>query len=450
MSWSPLSFAVHDPFGNGAGLANALAQAGHRRVDVGERADVLLIETDMPMFEFREIIDRHRARGAKVLLYPHGAGLSLWYDNLFEPYEAVDANLLFSVGHVEVLRRIGYPRPAHAIGWWYTELAPFRACRDIRHVVFAPTHPSGGDNNTMAAHHRERNASSFAALLEGPWRLTVRLMGTPEQNGLWAADRVNWVAGRREKLPIEIDAADVVVAGRGSFPSQAIARGVPTVMHGQFDPPQYGLPDEPLLPLRRPELYRDYIRYPFDADDGPLDEVMHAAARDESAVAQWKRRFIGPPLDGPAFAALVERIARGRPESRSVAIDEGGRFSVLGLADEMLERPALLAAYTQRFGPEDDATLILWGPGLDEATLLEMVQAAVAEAGIDEERLPDVLLLPLPSSPEADRELAARADALLSEWPPAGRIGDLPRFGADDAGALRDAAVRSWSETVNR
>ena len=34
----------------------------------------------------------------------------------------------------------------------------------------------------------------------------------------------------------EIDATDVVVAGEGTFPSLAIARGVPTVIYGQEPP----------------------------------------------------------------------------------------------------------------------------------------------------------------------------------------------------------------------
>src|SRR3954454_14185936 len=104
---SPLRVAIYDPYGNGTGLARALAAAGHTVVADG-RADALLIETDMPKFEFREIIDRHKDMGAKVFLYPHGAGLQLLYDNLCEPYEAVDGSLLVGVGHTETLRRIDY------------------------------------------------------------------------------------------------------------------------------------------------------------------------------------------------------------------------------------------------------------------------------------------------------------------------------------------------------
>ena len=436
---SPLRVAIHDPFGNGAGLARVLTAAGHRIVEDG-RADAFLIETDMPQFEFRKLIDRHKEQGARVFLYPHGAGLSLLYDNLCEPYEAVDGNLLFGVGHAEMLRRIDYPRPTHVMGWYYNELVPFRAARSVRHVVFAPTHPSGSDNNTLADHYRTRNAHAFEQLLKGDWRLTVRHLGTPEQNGLWDADGVNFVPSRREKRPIEIEAADVVVAGAGSFPSQAIARGVPTVMYGQLDPPQYGFRDEPLLPLRRVERYADYIRYPFDVDDGPLDEVLHAAVASEAPIATWKRRFVGPQLDPVAFPAELERLARG--EAEPAALDATRAFTVVAFADELRERPELLAGYARRFGPDDDATLVVWGVGLTPDMLLATVQEAAAAGGVEDAQLPDVLLLPSPGSPEVDAVLAGRADAVLSEWPPAGRLGERPRFGVADAdGLLRRAAL---------
>jgi hypothetical protein len=428
---SPLRVAIYDPLGNGAVLAEALKGAGHTVVEEGH-ADALLIETDMPKFEFREIIDRHKAMGAKVFVYPHGAGLPLLYDNLCEPYEAVDGSLLLGVGHAELLRRLDYPHSTHVVGWYFNEPAPFRATDGIRHVVFAPTHPSGVGHTVLAEHYRASNVNAFEQLIKGPWRLTVRLFGTPEQNGLWDVEGVNFVPSRREKLPLEIEAADAVVAGAGSFPTLAIARGIPTVMSGQLNPPQYGLPDEPILPLRRTERYADYVRYPFDVADGPLDEVLHAAARGEAPIAEWKRRFVGAPFHPDDFAARLERLVRATPQP--VELDATRGFTVVAFADELLERPELLASYAERFGPDDDATLVVWGVGVEADVLLAMVQVAVEAAGVGDDRQPDILLLPLPGSPEVDRVLAERARAVLSEWPPVGRLGGLPRFGGAEAG----------------
>jgi hypothetical protein len=106
----------------------------------------------------------------------------------------------------------------------------------------------------------------------------------------------------------------------------------------------------------------------------------------------------------------------------------------VAFADELLERPELLASYAERFGPDDDATLVVWGVGVEADVLLAMVQVAAEAAGVGDDRQPDILLLPLPGSPEVDRVLAERARAVLSEWPPVGRLGGLPRFGGAESG----------------
>ena len=422
----PLTIAVKDHFGSAAALAQALAAAGHRVVSPAfGPADLLLIDLDPPKFGYRELIDRHRAAGAKVLLYPHGAAPALEYDGLYEPYEHVDGRMVIGPGHAELLRRIEYAHPAPVIGWSMCELRPFRPRADVRRVLFAPTHPSG--HGTLVDFHREHNAETYAKLLDGPWELTVRHLGTLEQNGLWPADGVTFVQGSMDLAYGEIDAADVVVAGEGTFPHISIARGVPTVFYAQGHPPMYGEPDEQPIPLRHPERYLDFLRYPFDAADGPLDEILHAAAGSELPIADWKRRFVGEAFDPAAFVR-AGRAHRARAADPAPVIEETGALTVLAFADEVLERPGLLADYARRIGPGDDATLILWGPGLEPEPLLEMAQAAAVAAGLDADRLPDVLVLPLPGTPEVDRALAARAGALLSEWPAAGEVGRLPRF----------------------
>jgi hypothetical protein len=78
--------------------------------------------------------------------------------------------------------------------------------------------------------------------------------------------------------------------------------------------------------------------------------------------------------------------------------------------------------------PEDDASLVLWAPGVGPEALLELAQAAIDAAGVDPDALPDILLAPLAGSPRAERALAERAAAVLSEWPRTGPLGALPRF----------------------
>ena len=418
-----LKIAVKDHRGSVLAIAGALHNAGHTLSNEGE-ADALLIDFDLPGYQYGPVIERYAEMGAKIILYPHGAGApTLSYDGLFEPDPRVAANLVVGPGHAEYLRRIEYPSETHVIGWYQGPRRPFRPAQDVKRVVFGPTHPNG--DGSMMAFRRELNTKVFEALLKGPWELTVQHLNTLEANGLWPVDGVNFVRNPGKADFTHIDAADAVVAGNGTLPALAIARGVPTVIYGQ-GVLAWGLPDEEPTPLRRPERYFDYVRYPLDFEDGPLDELLHTAAHSEEPVAHWKRRFLGEPFEPLPAVELIERIVLEGP--RPVRIDPTRAFTTLAFADELAERPELLRRYVASVSPQDDASLILWSPGVDDRRLLDMAQQALAGAGLDDDEIPDILLTPLPGSPQADRALAERADALLSEWPPIGAIGALPQF----------------------
>jgi hypothetical protein len=443
MSSKRLKIAVNNHYREADAFIEALYSAGHEFVTDGP-ADLLLIDLDPPLHGYQEMIRKHKAQGAKVFLFPHGAGAPvLSYDGLFPPDRRIDANLVMGPGHAEFLRRIDYPAPTHTIGWPYCAQRPFQACDDVQHVVFGPSHP-GGDG-WLPDFYRNLNADVFAQLIRGPWRVTVRHIGTLEQNGLWEDEGVEYVDGRLMAETAEIDRADAVVAACGTYPALAIARGVPTVMYAQGTM-ALGIPGEKERRPKRGDRYMDFIRYPFDAANGPLDELIPAAARSEAPIADWKRRFIAQPFDRRSFVALIERlVAEPAP---GVSIDDTRRFTTLAFADELVEKPEILKTYVECFGADDDATLMLWAPGLDERALLAIAELAIEKAGLDPERLPDVLLVPLPGSPEADRRLSERADAVLSEWPAAGRIGKRPRFGVAHAAALRAAADGAWASAL--
>ncbi|HEX6026574.1 MAG TPA: hypothetical protein VFZ00_31545 [Solirubrobacter sp.] len=420
-----LRFAAYDHNGHSRSFVQALLLAGHEFVAEGP-ADLLLIDLDPPHpLPHRDVIDRFKDMGAKIVLYPHGGGGPMTcYDSLYDPYERIDVNLVTGPGHAEFLRRTDYPHEVHSIGWTFCEQAPFRPCADVRRVLYAPMHPNG--DGSMPKPHREANADVFRRLLETPFELTVRHIGTLEQNGLWEADGVEFVNGRLTPQTAEIDQTDAVVSAAGTFPTLAIARGVPTVMYALMRPNGIGLPGETLVMPRNIDRYDDFIRYPFNAEDGPLEETIRTAALAEAPIADWKRRFVGEPFNPAAFVSLIERIALGGPTP--LRLDPTRSFTTVAFADELLERPELLAEYTAAVTPEDDASLVLWAPGVRADLLLAMAQAAIDASGVDADELPDILLAPLPGSPAADRLLAERADALLSDWPRVGRLGELPRF----------------------
>jgi hypothetical protein len=419
-----LKVSFKDHYHESLPFARALSYAGHELVPMdADDVDVFFIDLDPPLAGYRKLIDYHSSRGAKVALYPHGGGGPVFsYDGLWEPYERIDMNFVTGVGQAEFLRRLDYPTAVNTVGWSFCEMRPFQARTDVRNVLFAPTHPNA--DGSMLPQHRENNAAVFAKLLDGPWQLTVRHVGTLEQIGLWEAGGVEFVNGHLRAQTAEIDVTDAVVAGEGTFPTLSMARGVPTVVYSQGIT-GLGLPGEKFTPLRRAHLYTDYSRYPFDALDGPLPEIVHAAARSDEPIEAWRRRYVGRPFNPGEFAALVERLADHTPAPH---IDETRRFTTLALADELAEHPQLLRDYVEAVRRQDDASLVLWAPGLAGPQLLELAEAAIDRAGVDEDALPDVLLAPLAGGPATTAALADRADAVLSDWPGVGPIGKLPRF----------------------
>lgn len=303
-----MRFAVKDHLGESQPLISALIDAGHTLSADGP-TDLFLVDLDCDLFGYRELIDFYRDCGAVVLQYPHGAPAStLQYDNLYAPYDKVGGQLTNGQGEIDFLRSLGIQRPARAMGWQLSPQFEQRLSMTPRRVVFAPTHVNadgGLDRERMEANHK-----IFGDLLGGGWELVVRYIGDLERCGLWEDKRVfRYVQGERDMTTVEIDVADCVVAGAGTFPCLAIARGVPTIMYGQFAASRYGLPDEEIRPLRSLEKYRDIVRYPADAEDRSVNDLIVDANSDLELVSQvrdWRSRWIGKPFDPAAFVSMVE------------------------------------------------------------------------------------------------------------------------------------------------
>lgn len=148
-------------------------------------------------------------------------------------------------------------------------------------MLFAPTHPPYLGNPRYPG----RNAEMFEKLLACPVRLTVRHIGSLEENGLWEVPGVTYTRGDMGDAPgmlAQIDAADCVVADRSTFGNLSVARGATTVLwdtHLVFNNEGTRHPDN----LDR---YRDLLHHPFDADDGDMWDLIRAAAADTARMAR--------------------------------------------------------------------------------------------------------------------------------------------------------------------
>ncbi len=191
------------------------------------------------------------------------------------------------------------------MGWQICRQFEFRPTEKPRRVVFAPTHVNG--DGSIQRERAELNADVYRQLLEGGWELVVRYLGELDTLGLWQDERVfRYVAGKFDMTTVEMDAADCVVAAAGTYPSMAIARGVPAIMYGQFGAAVYGLEGEEPCPLRNLEKYRDLVRYPFDIEDGNLTAMIYEACSSEEPIRSWRETWLGSPFDPSAFVTMVE------------------------------------------------------------------------------------------------------------------------------------------------
>jgi hypothetical protein len=194
--------------------------------------------------------------------------------------------------------------------------------------------------------------------------------------------------------------------------------------------------------------------------DAALDAVeagLRAAARgrhDEAALA-LAGAVAQAPGDEHARLALDDALAAlsGRPLRRGGAeardalrpaplgeLDGARAFVGLAFAAELAADPALLAAWAQAIGEDDDATLVIYAPGQDEAAAAYALAPALEAAGIGDDDERDLALVIGAPAPEREAGLARGASVLLSRRPAPDALAALPVTA--DCAELRARAER--------
>lgn len=284
---------MHDHGGKGQRLYKALVAAGHEFVE--GTGDIAVIDHDF----YRDVCDAHEV----VVLYPHGGTPILSWD-IAPIHPHVRLNLVHGPGHAEVMATYGFDVPTEVIGWSYSELAEPRYPAKVRKVIFGPTHPLS--NGRLQPELAEANDRTLRRLVDAGYDVDVRLWGWPEDWGLDPRLPVRWTRGGYLDHD-DIDQADLVVAGE-TLLALAVARGCPALAIASDIKPDGAHDGEAVYPPHWDECH-ELMRYPFDVDDGPLEELVPAVAglvSDHSAVAEWRRRFVGGPFEADRAVQLIE------------------------------------------------------------------------------------------------------------------------------------------------
>src|SRR3990172_3368820 len=286
-----LQIAILNRRGKANGLKRALLACGHKVISPGggngtaSHADALLIDHDMDQYGFRSTIDPYCRAGKPVFLYPHGAAPILSWDGIWEPYEAVTANLVMAPGQAEVMRRYGYSKPIYVIGWYYCEQRPFQTLRTKQseqgmNILFGPIHPMKGGSWSYPE-DEAINQQTFERLLKiRGAKITVRYIGDLAANGLWEAPGVSYTQVKPTNDTADIDQADLVISN-GTLAYLAIARGKPAIMLNQLSGGR-GLGKDKVTQVSNLYKYADYMRYPFDVEDAAdLRKIIKDAGQHE-------------------------------------------------------------------------------------------------------------------------------------------------------------------------
>lgn len=275
----------------GKPFVTALKQMGW---EYSQNAEITLLDTAGN----QKVMRLFAKRDSTFVLYPHTAVACWWYDTLMELPERVKAILVIGEGQKEVQEIITPQVRVEVCGWGYCKILPFKRPKKVKRILFAPIHPSG---SVLREEAKQTNAAVYKRLLELKGvQIVVRYIGKPQDNGLWYSPKVIMVRGKPDGSTAQIDNADLVIA-EGMYLHLAVARGKPAIGLNQHIPNRVNRRAD--LPQRWNE-YGDLMAYPIDWGDGDIIKLIDRAL-DESAVSEWKRRFIGEPLDPKKLAELL-------------------------------------------------------------------------------------------------------------------------------------------------
>lgn len=281
---------------------DALLAAGHVEA---KDADVVLIDFEVPYPQlevYAGYASYAKHIGAALVAFPHGFALVGEHQLTQEPYECAAA-FVHGPGQKKIRELYDYPNPVHWCGY-PGERKPLEP-RECNHVLFAPHHPLG--SGWMPDDARRANTEAFRTLLDGNFMLTVRLIGSLEQNGIWEEPGVRYIFGQMDG---SVDEADVAVAG-GTYAANCLVKGIPVVMFNQEREWRVELQGQ------RPKMVPDWqeheelTRYPYDLSWFPNCIDAAAGGGTSGPLWEWMQNFM-PPFDGEKFAKLVEEASFSR------------------------------------------------------------------------------------------------------------------------------------------
>lgn len=286
-------------------LEEALLNQGWRKDT--RNPDIVLADRDFATLgKTRGLLELFHSRGAKILIYPHSALIPWWYDGMTELNKNVEALLVSGEAHVEAMKLILPDARVEKIGWYYSPMKPWRSNREVKKILFAPTHPVGRVLRPEALDLNRRIHNDLVKLSD-KYRVVVRHVFSLQDQGIKYNPRITYQTGKLDGSYRDIDSADVVIA-EGTFMYIAVSRGAPVIGYGQDVAPRPNRNPNGMIPKRFDE-WKDIVSYPINYGEAPLETLITRAVEKEQT--EWKERNLGVELEAKDFSGLMGRIANG-------------------------------------------------------------------------------------------------------------------------------------------
>lgn len=302
-----MKYYLYNHQNKGLAFVKALESAGWQWTARANEAQAVFTDVDIKA-RAKALLNFHR-RGVKIFVYPHAARPNLFNDFPgYEPFEYVTCQFVVSEGHIEIMRAYGHPHKLEAVGWSLCPIKPFQARANYRRVLFAPIHPNS--DGGMADIQMKMNIDTYKKLLPlvdaDEIDLTVRHLNSISKNGLWEHPGVKFVSGNLDLSYTEIDQADLVVSHQ-TFAFLAVARGVPTVMMGEYNSPVICERKVNTYP-KSWDKYKGLLMYPLDIlVESDTRALFARAVFTDVEIVDWRARLIGNPFDPIKFMQIVKR-----------------------------------------------------------------------------------------------------------------------------------------------
>jgi len=302
------TFFIRDHQEKGQAYEQAMRNAGWKPADYTQNPTVALFDSDVTKWRIDRI--NKMPESCLIFLFGHTARPPLWYDfRECHPHPKTTAIFVPSIGHKQVLDRIGVTKPVHIVGWSFCDQREFApVSKIIRKVTFAPIHAN--TNGWNAPVNQEINHKIMDRLLEAQkahsFDITVRYLRSLDSCGLHRISNVKYVLGLPDQSFKEIDTADLVI-GTETYAYLAIARGKPTLMMAENVPPRIGNSQDNFDYVKSWDKYRDIMEYPLDSAVGNLWDTMQSACKPREDVSSWRERMIGDPFSPTNFIKIVKQ-----------------------------------------------------------------------------------------------------------------------------------------------